>query len=62
MKGIKRILEIVLALIALFVFVGLVNKGNMWLYICIYWCVLTIKNINDVVITHRKDKDKLESN
>lgn len=62
MKKLKKIVEVVLALIALYVFIGLLGQHNMWLYICIYWCVLTIKNINDVVITHRKDKDKLESN
>jgi len=61
MKSLKKILEVCLAVIALIVFIGLIQSKNMWLVICTYWCVLTVKNINDVVISNRKDKGMNES-
>ena len=44
MKTFDLICTLLLAAIALAVFIGLVCRANMWLFICSYWCVLTIKN------------------
>ena len=41
-------LIILLAIIAAVVFVGIALGMNMWLLICLYWIVLTIKNVLDV--------------
>ena len=38
-------LVLALAVIAAVVFVGQVRKKNMWLWICAYWLVLTVKNL-----------------
>ena len=55
-KVISTICVCVLAIIAFIVFIGQINKQNMWLYICSYWCVLTIKNIADVLTGTRSKK------
>ena len=59
MKTAKRtstILVICLAAIALIVFLGQVSHTNMWLWICAYWCVLTLKNICDILANNKKSK------
>lgn len=43
----SKILVLALMLIALIVFIGQVLKLNCWLLICLYWLVLTIKNLFD---------------
>jgi hypothetical protein len=40
-------LIILLAIIAAVVFIGITLGMNMWLLICLYWIVLTIKNVLD---------------
>ena len=34
---------------AAYVFYGLLNKRNMWKFICLYWMLLTMKNYIDYV-------------
>ena len=41
--------QISLAIIAGIVAVGLYHKRNMWAWIVAYWCVLTVKNIVELV-------------
>ena len=41
--------QIALAIIAGIVAVGLYRKRNMWAWIVAYWCVLTVKNIVELV-------------
>lgn len=43
----SRRLVLLLAMIALVVFIGQVLRGNVWLLICLYWLVLTLKNYVD---------------
>ena len=43
----SKILILALMIIALIVFIGQVLKLNCWLLICLYWLVLTIKNLFD---------------
>ena len=43
----SRRLVLLLALIAFVVFIGQVLHGNVWLLICLYWLVLTLKNYID---------------
>ena len=38
-----------LAIIAAVVAAGLYRKRNMWTWIVVYWCVLTIKNIAELI-------------
>lgn len=45
--GVVDICVVLLALIALVVFIGLCRKKNMWFWIVTYWCVLTVKNCLD---------------
>ena len=42
-------LVIILAAIAGIVLYGLVKKRNMWVWIIVYWAVLTLKNIADFI-------------
>ena len=49
-KVISTICVCVLAIIAFIVFIGQINKQNMWLYICSYWGVLTIFLLKFVII------------
>ena len=37
--------EALLLIIALVVFVGLHEHKNMWIFIVLYWFVLTVKNL-----------------
>ena len=46
-KTSSAILVLALAAIAALVFVGQVKKKNMWWMICLYWLILTAKNIVD---------------
>lgn len=41
--------QIALAIIAGIVAIGLYRKRNMWAVIVLYWVVLTLKNIVEVV-------------
>ena len=59
-KVISTICVCVLAIIAFIVFIGQINKQNMWLYICSYWGVLTIKNIADVLTGTRSKNDSIK--
>ena len=43
----SALLVLGLAAIAAIVFVGQVKKKNVWWLICLYWLVLTIKNVVD---------------
>jgi hypothetical protein len=38
---------VALMIIAAIVFVGQCLKGNVWLLVCLYWLVLTVKNYAD---------------
>ena len=42
--------QVILALIAGYVAVGLYRKENRWAAIVGYWCVLTLKNILEVLL------------
>ena len=49
---------ILLMIISAIVYIGLVVGMNMWLLICLYWLVLTIKNVIDAKdATNRRDKE-----
>lgn len=41
--------QVILAVIAAVVAVGLYRKRNMWAVIILYWVVLTLKNIVEVI-------------
>lgn len=41
--------QVILAIIAGIVAVGLYRKKVMWAWIVAYWCVLTLKNIVEVI-------------
>lgn len=45
--NVKSLLVVLLMVIAAIVFVMQANKVNAWLLICLYWAVLTIKNVID---------------
>lgn len=45
----SQLLICVLAIIAAFVAYGLYHKKVMWKWIVLYWCVLTLKNIVDML-------------
>ena len=45
----KNILIVLLMFIALLVFFMQVNRINAWLIICLYWLVLTVKNLVDFI-------------
>lgn len=45
--NVKSLLVVLLMVIAAIVFVMQTNKVNAWLFICLYWAVLTIKNVID---------------
>ena len=47
--SVTAFLVLALAAIAAVVFAGQVRKKNMWLWICAYWLVLTVKNLLDLV-------------
>lgn len=38
---------VALMAIAAIVFIGQAARWNMWLWICLYWLVLTVKNYAD---------------
>ena len=46
-------IQIMLAAIAAYVAYGLYRKRNMWRWIFLYWVVLTVKNIIDLLICVR---------
>ena len=41
---IEHTLELALLIDAAWVFYGLGRRKNMWLWICLYWVLLTLKN------------------
>lgn len=45
-----RIFPVLLGLIALVVSIGQGRKKNMWPWVVVYWCVLTMKNVVDMLI------------
>ena len=45
----SRLLILLLGLDAAVVFVGLLHRRNMWVFIIIYWLILMVKNIFDLV-------------
>lgn len=42
-----QLLIFLLMIDAAIVFVGLCRKKNMWVWICLYWLILTAKNAID---------------
>lgn len=47
--GISILFIVSLLLIAGYVAYGLMRKRNMWKWIVLYWCILTIKNAVDLL-------------
>ena len=47
---ITQILIFLLCADAAWVAVGLLRKRNMWLWICCYWVILTLKNLADAIL------------
>lgn len=52
--NVKSLLVVLLMVIAAIVFVMQANKVNAWLLICLYWAVLTVKNVIDYKDTKAK--------
>lgn len=48
---ISQIYITLLMLDALYVAFGLARKKNMWLFVFLYWCILTAKNFADLIGT-----------
>lgn len=48
-----QILIALLMLISWGVFAGLLQKKDMWAWICLYWLILTVKNAVDLMVTFR---------
>lgn len=48
-----KFLIALLMLISWGVFVGLLQKKDMWAWICLYWLILTINNAVDLMVTFR---------
>ena len=46
---ISQLLIILLMLDAAWVAYGLIRKRNMWRWICLYWLILTVKNLADLM-------------
>lgn len=46
-RKISQTLVILLMLDAAWVFCGIANNQNRWLWICGYWFILTLKNLMD---------------
>lgn len=47
MMTVSQILVLALMADAAWVFAGLARKKNRWLWICLYWAILTVKNLID---------------
>ena len=47
MMTVSQALILVLMADAAWVYAGLIRKKNRWFWICVYWAVLTIKNLAD---------------
>lgn len=47
MNTLKQFLILLLMVIAAVVFCGLLLRQDMWAMICLYWFVLTVKNLID---------------
>lgn len=45
---ISRLYVFALMICVFYVAVGLVRKKNMWLFVFLYWCLLTAKNFVDL--------------
>lgn len=43
------ILTVMLMLDALIVAIGLAKKKNMWIFIVMYWIVLVVKNVGNLI-------------
>ena len=47
MMTVSQALVLALMADAAWVFVGLIRKKNRWAWICLYWLILTLKNLAD---------------
>lgn len=43
------ILTVMLMLDALIVAIGLAKKKNMWIFIVMYWIILVVKNVGNLI-------------
>lgn len=43
------ILTVMLMLDALIVAIGLAKKKNMWIFIVMYWIILVVKNVENLI-------------
>lgn len=55
LKAISQFLVILLMLDAAFVALGLLNNWTMYPFICLYWVILTFKNLADYLAGAIKD-------
>lgn len=46
---ISQLYVFALMICALYVAAGLARKKNMWLFVFLYWCLLTAKNFADLI-------------
>ena len=46
---ITQLLILLLFIDAAYIACGLMQKRDMWSYICIYWILLTVKNLVDLL-------------
>ena len=49
MLTVSQGLVILLMLDAAWVFAGLIRQKNRWAWICLYWFILTLKNLADLL-------------
>ena len=47
MLTVSQILVLLLMADAAWVFFGLIRQKNRWVWICLYWAILTLKNLAD---------------
>ena len=57
LKALSQFLILLLLADALWVFIGLAQQHNMWLSICMYWAILTIKNLVDFLAGTKRGKN-----
>lgn len=50
----NQILILVLAIISFSVFILLLSGSSTWLLVCLYWLVLTLKNVHELYGYRRK--------
>lgn len=49
MRTASQVMIFALIVISAKVFLGLMNRKDMWWWICTYWLVLTLKNLFDFI-------------